>query len=240
MRFGLRGAALAAALVLGACSGGDPAGVTQSQHERAGDRGLGSTEAPVTLIEYASVACPACAAFHEQVFPTLQEYIDAGQLRFVLREMIAGNAQFAVAGSSLARCVPEDRFYDMIDLLFRQQRAIYQAAQTQGSARAQYLTIARSMGMSEQEFVACLSNEAVNRDVIAADERAAADGITRTPSFLFNGALLETRRAPGDSRATVFLDGEQLLIDGAPVEGGIDAETFRRIIDHLIAQSHSE
>jgi protein-disulfide isomerase len=231
-------AAVTAALLVGACGGnGGTPGEGQTRHERAGDRGLGSADAPVTMIEYASVACGHCALFHEEVFPTLEEYIEAGQLRFVLREMITGNAQFAIAGFSLAHCVPEDRYYDMVDLLFQQQRAIFQAAQTQGSARAQYLAIARSMGMSESEFTACLSTEDVNRAIIANHDQATADGIDGTPRFIFNGEMLESRRAPGASEYTYFLGGEQLIIDGEPVPGLVDADTFRRIIDHLIAEA---
>jgi protein-disulfide isomerase len=236
-RRALSAVAVSAALIVGACGGNDAPSTGQTSYERASDRGLGSASAPVTMIEYASVACGHCALFHEEVFPTLEEYIEAGQLRFVLREMITGTPQFAIAGFALAHCVPEDRYYDMIDLLFEQQRAIFQAAQTQGSARGQYLAIARSMGLSEQEFVACLNDEEINEAIVAAHDRAVEEGIDGTPRFVFNGQMLESRRAPGDTEYTYFLGGEQLMIDGEPVPGLVDAETFSRIIDHLVAQS---
>ena len=231
-------AALTAALALGACGGGDTPGNGQTGYERPGDRGIGSADAPVTMIEYASVACAACAAFHEAVYPTLKEnYIDTGRVRFVFREMITGNAQFAIAGFSLAHCVPEDRYFDAVDLLFQQQRAIFQAAQTQGNARGQYLAIARSLGLSEQDFMSCLNNEAINAEIVAAHDRAGEDGIDQTPRFMLNGEMLEVRRAPGETEYTYFLGGRQLMIEGEPVPGRVDAETFSRIIDHLAARA---
>ena len=241
MRHIFTAAALTTALAVGACSGGDAPGDGQSRYERASDRGMGNPDAPVTMIEYSSVACPHCATFHEEVYPTLEEeYIETGRMRYVLREMITGSPQFAIAGFSLAHCVPEDRYFDMVNLLFQQQRAIFQAAQTQGSARGQYLAIARSMGMSEDEFVACLSNEEINQSIVAAHDRAIADGIEGTPRFIFNGRMLEARRAPGETEYTYFLDGEQVMIDGEPLPGLVDAETFRRLIDHLIAEAGGE
>ena len=232
-------AAMTAVLAVSACGGGADAPVDgQSRFERAGDRGLGSPDAPVTMIEYASVACGHCATWHNEVYPMLEsDYIETGQVRFVLREMITGSAQFAIAGFSLAHCVPEDRYYDMVDLLFQQQNAIFRAAQTQGSARSQYLAIARSMGMSEADFTQCLSDETTTQDILDANDRAGAEGITGTPRFIFNGEMLDSRRAPGESAYTYFLGNQQLIIDGEPVPNFSDADTFRRILDHLIAEN---
>ncbi len=234
-------AAMTAALAVSACGSSDAPAGGQTSFEREGDRGLGSPTAPVTMIEYASVACGACAAFHNDVYPVIKnEFIETGQVRFVLREMITGSPQFAIAGFSLAHCVPEDRYYDMVELLFHQQNAIFQAAQTQGSARNQYLAIARSMGMSEADFTQCLSDETITQDILDANDRAGDEGITGTPRFVLNGELLDSRRAPGESAYTYFLGNEQLIIDGEPVPNYSDADTFRRILQHLINESSGE
>lgn len=230
--------ALTATLALSAC-GGDatPAGDSHSSYERANDRGVGSATAPLTMVEYASVACSHCAAFHQEVWPMLEsDYIETGKVRFVFREMITGSPQFAIAGFALAHCVAPERYFDMLDLLFQQQRAIFQAAGQPGGARGQYLAIAQSMGMNEADFTACLDNQDINAEIVAAHERALADGIDSTPRFLFNGELLEARRAPGASEFTYFLGTRQVMIDGEPVPGIVDADTFRRLIDHLLAQ----
>jgi protein-disulfide isomerase len=229
--------ALTAALALGACGGGDaPSADTQTAFERGNDRGTGSADATVTVIEYASVACPHCATFHEEVWPTLEsEYIASGQVRFVFREMVTGSPQFAMAGFALAHCVADDRYFEMVDLLFQQQRAIFQAARAPGGARGQYLAIARQMGLSEDEFIACLNNEDVNAEILANHEQALEDGVNSTPTFLFNDRLLESKRAPGESEYTYFLGGRQLLIDGESVPAIVDEATFVRILDHLLA-----
>jgi protein-disulfide isomerase len=229
--------AMTAALALGACGGSDePRDETQTAYERGSDRGTGSADAPLTIIEYASVACPHCASFHEEVWPVLEsEYIETGQVRFVFREMVTGSPQFAMAGFALAHCVAEDRYFEMIDLLFQQQRAIFQAARAPGGARGQYLAIARQMGLSEAEFNACLNNEEINANILAAHEQALDDGIDSTPRFMFNGDLLEARRAPGESEYTYFIGGQQLLIEGEAIPAIVDEETFRRMIDHLLA-----
>ena len=200
---------LAIVLALGACSGeSGPAGDHQTSHERAGDRGIGSTDARLTITEYASVSCPACAALHRATWPMLsREYIETGKVRFVLREMLNGSPQLAVAGFSLAHCVAPERYFEMVDLLFEQQTAIFQAANQPGGARNQYLIIARSMGMNEAAFDAC---------------------------------LLDARRATGSADLTYFLGDSQVLIDGEPVLARVDEDTYRRLIDHILAQLDSD
>jgi protein-disulfide isomerase len=230
--------ALTTTLALSACGGDDAPGEGQTRFERVGDRSLGSNTAPITMVEYASVACGHCATFHEEVWPTLEnDYIGTGQVRFVFREMLTGSQQHAIAGFALAHCVADDQYFDMVDLLFQQQRAIFEAARNSGGARSQYLAIARSLGLSEQEFDACLSNEDIQREILASNNQALEDGINSTPQFLFNGELLEARRAQGESTYTYFLGGQQLIVDGEPIPGLVDEDTFRKVLDHLIART---
>ena len=71
------------------------------------DMALGSAKAAVTIVEYASMTCPHCAAFEQNVFPMLKsKYIDAGKVRFVFREFPLDIK--AAAASMLARCVAGD------------------------------------------------------------------------------------------------------------------------------------
>src|SRR6478736_5031450 len=86
-----------------------------------GDRVLGRTDAPVTIVEYASATCPHCAAFHKDVFPQLKsEFIDTGKVRFIFREFPFDD--LALAAFMLARCAPPDKYFPMIDVLFEQQK----------------------------------------------------------------------------------------------------------------------
>src|SRR5262249_59212665 len=51
------------------------------------DLALGSNDAPVTIVEYASMTCSHCAAFYGSTFPELKKkYIDTGKVKFILRE----------------------------------------------------------------------------------------------------------------------------------------------------------
>jgi hypothetical protein len=88
-----------------------------------GDKILGSGSAPVTIVEYASVTCGACAAFHAQTYPTLKsKYIDTGKVRLIMREFPTAPAPVAIGGFMLARCANE-KYFPMIEAIFDQQRS---------------------------------------------------------------------------------------------------------------------
>lgn len=235
-------AALAATTALAACGGGNDAGNTsgtsgpRTQYERAGDHALGSADAPLTVIEYASVACPHCRDFHEEIFPMIEEeFIEDGQVRFVFREMLTGSAPIAMAGFMMTRCVPDDEYFGMIDLLFQQQIAIFQSARQPGGARAELLSVARSAGLSEEEFTTCLNDEANRQSVRDAHDQAIEDGINSTPLFVINGELLEARRSNGQN--VYFWGDELILIDGEPVPGRVDEDTFRTLLNYMLAEA---
>lgn len=230
------GAALAAGLLLAAC-GGDAGGTdARSQFEREGDHAKGPVDAPVVFIEYASVACPACAAFHESAMSTIDEYVEAGDVRYVFREMLTGQTQLAVAGFMLARCAPEERYFDVLDILFEQQRALFNAMQ-QGTAQQQLITIARSVGISEQEFYTCFNDETLLQSVRAANEAAVEDGITGTPTFIINGDRLEAERGPDGNAMVWHAGGEMLADDQGPIPADFDGDTFERIILYFKARA---
>ena len=88
---------------------------------KADDMVLGKPDAPVTVIEYASLTCPHCAAFHAQTFPKVKtELIDTGKVRFVYRDFPLDGA--ALAAAALAHCAPPDRYFPMIGHIFENQR----------------------------------------------------------------------------------------------------------------------
>ncbi len=89
-----------------------------------GDMALGPKDAPVTIVEYASMTCPHCAAFTLDVFPKLKEaYIDKGKVRYIFREFPLDQA--ALAASATARCIAKDdsnKYFALVDIFFKQQR----------------------------------------------------------------------------------------------------------------------
>jgi protein-disulfide isomerase len=157
---------------------------------QADDRALGSPKARVTVIEYASVGCPHCAAWAADVFPAFRaKYVNTGRVRFVLREVITGQATLATAGFMLAHCAPPERYFDVVDGVFARQTAIFDGKISAGDALAE---VAKSVGMDDDAFHACLTSQA-NLDEINArsDRHFSQDGVSSTPTFFVGGQRLE-------------------------------------------------
>jgi protein-disulfide isomerase len=148
-----------------------------------GEMALGDEKAPVTIIEYASMTCPHCAAFHAQTFPELKKrFIDTGKVRFIFREFPLD--QLALAANLLARCAGPDKYFLMIETLF--QRQTEWAVQKPLPA---LLAIARQTGMNEQQFNECLQNKTLIDGLEDVRQRAMKLGVQSTPSFFINGKL---------------------------------------------------
>lgn len=168
----------ASALALAACKGGGGATVT------ADDMSMGDANAKVTVVEYASLACGHCAEWNKTVFPEFKaKYIDTGKVRYVFREFITAPPQLAVAGTLLARCAGKDKYFTVIDAVFHGQEEIFRT----GDIRGVLLPIAQSAGLSEDAFMACVSDEkaikALNEKVQKYSQEAKIEG---TPTFFFN------------------------------------------------------
>jgi protein-disulfide isomerase len=169
----------ASALALAACKGGGGAAVA------ADDMSLGDANAKVTVIEYASLACSHCAEWNKTVFPQFKaKYIDTGKVRYVFREFITSPPQLAVAGTLLARCAGKDKYFTVIDAVFHGQEEIFRT----GDIRGVLLPIAQSAGLSEEAFMACVSDEkAINALNDKVQKYLTEDKIDATPTFFFNG-----------------------------------------------------
>lgn len=146
------------------------------------DEVLGNADAPVTIVEYASMTCGHCASFHRNTLPTIkQNYIDTGKARLILREFPFDPR--AEAGFMLARCA-DDKYFAMIDVLFQQQSNWVSV----DNASEALLQIARLAGFSQESFEACLTNQKLLDDVRAVRQRGANDfGVDATPTFFING-----------------------------------------------------
>ena len=152
------------------------------------DMSLGSATAKVTIIEYASLGCPICAKWNNEVFPAFKtKYIDTGKVHYVLREQLTGDAPVAAAGFLLARCVGKDKYFDILDTVFRQEADLLESDRS-AEKRAALVKIAQSAGMSEDKFNACVENEAALKALNDRSDRYAKDAkITGTPTFVVNG-----------------------------------------------------
>ena len=150
-----------------------------------GDMSLGDEKAPVTIIEYASMTCPHCAAFHETTYPELKKkYIDTGKVRFIFREFPLD--QLAAAAFMLARCGDKERYFPMVETLFQQQRtwAVQRPLQP-------LMAIGKQAGLSEAGFNECLKNQQVLDGIEDVRKRAAEKlNVQSTPTFFVNGKQL--------------------------------------------------
>jgi protein-disulfide isomerase len=150
----------------------------------AEDMSLGNPNAKVTVIEYASVACPHCAKWNEEVFPAFKaKYIDTGKINYVAREALTGEPTLANAGAMLARCAGKDKYFQVTDALYHAQKNIFQT----GDIRGELLTIAQAAGMSEAQFNTCLSDENAAKSAERIEKQMKADKIQGTPTFIVNG-----------------------------------------------------
>jgi protein-disulfide isomerase len=165
----------AAGLALAACG--------EKTASNAEEMSMGDAKAPVTMIEYASVACSHCAAFNNNVFPAFKaKYVDTGQVRYIAREQLTGDERMAAAGFLVARCAGPDKYFQVTDAIYQDQPGIAV------NMREGLLRIAKSAGMSEDQFDKCVSDEkAIDALYKRAEKFAKENNISGTPTFFMNG-----------------------------------------------------
>jgi protein-disulfide isomerase len=156
-----------------------------------GDQILGNADAPVTIIEYASMTCPHCSHFHETTFPEMKKkYIDTGKVRFIFREFPLD--PLAAAGSMLARCAGKDKYFPLLEALFSQQKDwVVQ------KPLAPMLAIAKQAGFTQQTFDECLANQQMLNGLEEARTRAAQKlNVNSTPTFVLNVKIFRGALTP--------------------------------------------
>jgi protein-disulfide isomerase len=152
------------------------------------DMALGSAKAPVSITEFASMSCPHCAAFEQNVFPMLRsKYIDTGKVHFVFREFPLDIK--AVAAAMLARCIAKgdpEKFFGAIDTLFKQQDQLM--AQTLVTLQQ----IGKRSGMNDGDADTCVKDQAL-LDKLSADQKFANEElmVSATPTFFINGKMFK-------------------------------------------------
>ena len=173
------------------------------------ERVLGKATATVEMIEYASLSCPHCAAFHNSLWPTLKkEYVDTGKVKLIYRDFPTD--KMALAASMIARCAPEERYFGMIELMFRTQDDWRRAK----NPRSDLTKIGRLAGMSQATVEACLRNQKLFEVVMKQrNEGSQKLKISSTPTFIVNGRK---------------------------IDGGVSLEEFRQVFDQALAKASKE
>jgi len=147
------------------------------------DQVLGKPEAPVTIVEYASMTCPHCAHFHKVTYPELKKrYIDTGKVRFIFREFPLD--RLAAAGAMLARCAGEgEKYFGVVDLLFDNQEkwAVRQPLPP-------LMNLMKQAGFTQATFEKCLADtELLGKLEQERDDAAKKYKVESTPTLFING-----------------------------------------------------
>ena len=167
------------------------------------DRTLGNPKSKVVLIEYAAPSCPVCAAFNAQSFGRLKtQYIDTGKIFYVFR--VFPLRPDDGAAEKIARCLPEDKYFDFIDLLFRNQPqwdVEYGVTDVHGGL----VRLGRIAGMSAAQVDQCIANKAEDERInkVAADGEAKYN-ITGTPTFILNGVSQGSGNIPFETMSKLL------------------------------------
>lgn len=154
-----------------------------STEEALAEKSLGKKDAPITILAFESLTCPHCASFHSGAWPRIKkEYIDTGKARFVYSDFPLND--LAAVASMVARCTGKERYFGMIEMLFKTQETWARSKQPL-KALGQ---IARMGGLSDKEFQACVRNDDLYRGIRARQrEMHKKYKIESTPTFVING-----------------------------------------------------
>jgi protein-disulfide isomerase len=163
---------------------------------------IGAADAPVTIVEYASLTCGHCGDFHRTTLPLLKgKYVDTGKVNIKFRPFPLD--EYALTGAMLAQCVAPKQRVAFLDILFARQGQWMQSQRPIDD----FQSIARQAGLSEADFVVCLKDENILAGVRDMQKQAAEElGIRSTPTFFINGTKLEGNRPIEDFDALIIAD----------------------------------
>ena len=160
---------------------------------------LGRRDAPVTIVQYASLSCPYCRKFQIETFPVLKaEYIDTGKVRYVLRAEFPIGKQSGMATIAL-RCASADKYFLLYDRFMRQQAA-WVSQEVRPEA---VLGVAAQVGMTRTQFDSCRENRGMIAKINAIKERGRMLGVVGTPNFFIDGRLVKSVIGIEEIRAMV-------------------------------------
>lgn len=150
---------------------------------------LGDKEAPVIIIEYSSFTCPHCATFHTEVLPKLKaDYINSGKVLLEYREVYFDGP--GLWAGLLARCQGNQKYFPMIDLIFRKQKDW--ARGNRDEIINGLLSVGRQSGLTDEKSKMCMEDSTLAEELIEIfKQNTSADGISSTPSFVINGELMQ-------------------------------------------------
>ena len=162
-------------------------GVVPSRFEMNAAHVLGSADAPVTIYEFSSLGCSHCADFHLNMLPELKkDYIDSGKVKLVFADFPIDAK--SMKGAMLARCMPADRYFDFLSLLFKKQLTWGLSFKTEKLLTS----YAELEGLSAEKAKACMEDDDAAKEIMSVRQDAMEKlQIQGTPSFLIRSDLGE-------------------------------------------------
>jgi protein-disulfide isomerase len=150
------------------------------------DHVIGNPDAKVVVIEFASLTCPHCARFHIETLPKLKAaYIDTGLVKFIYRDFPLDRV--ALQAAQVARCMPAERYFSFLDVLFRQQEQ-WAAGRDPNAMVDRIKQLAAFAGLSRERATACLEDQALQLKIVGAAQNGEREyKISATPSLVING-----------------------------------------------------
>ncbi len=150
------------------------------------ERVLGKADAPITIIEYASLTCPHCARFSKETLPKLKAaYVDTGKAKLIYRDFPFDG--LALRAAALARCAPSERYFAVIDTLFQQQE-VWSRAKDPLVALG---NIGKLAGLSQATVDACFKDTKLMDAIVQIRlDGEKQQGVESTPTFIVNGKKL--------------------------------------------------
>ena len=169
---------------------------------------IGSTDAPVTLVEFADYQCPYCKRFHTDAYAELKKtYIDTGKLRFVSRDLPLEFHPFALKAAEAVRCAgDQNKYWELRDSLY---------ANAAPPNEEVIKKSVESLSLDEKGFQACMDSDKYKADVQKDASEAATLQISGTPTF-------------------VLAKSAKDKLDGIRMIGAQPFSAFQSAIDHLL------
>ncbi len=157
---------------------------------------IGSEDAPITMIEYASFTCPHCKNFEIDVLPLIKEnYIDTGKVRMIYRGIYFD--RLGLWADMVARCGGQDRYFGIASMIYEKQSEWTAADSAVGVVDNLY-AIGRLAGLDQADMEVCMQdNETAQAMVKVSTENADADGVDSTPTFVINGKTMSNMAYSG-------------------------------------------
>jgi protein-disulfide isomerase len=155
------------------------------------DKAQGNPKAKLVLIEYGAPSCPVCAAFSANTFDQFKKaYVDTGKVYYVFR--VFNLRPDDAAAEKIARCLPEDKYFSFIDLLFRNQ-PLWDVEFGVTDVHGGLVRLGRMAGLSADQVDKCIENKTeddrINKVQAEAESRYS---INSTPTFILNGNNIGT------------------------------------------------